>query len=153
MAKFVTKRIREVDGRQEFRQLIIVPDNVDIVGVQAEIDRLDRLAIELKIEGIDLNGVLDIYEQSLPPMYLSSYHRIIGNMNRVANLQSVPPEKFKDVTKGKNETKEFEFKYQDLRVWTIKIPNGQLVIHGGFKSTQKNGFTEFRNLKGRFLNL
>ena len=72
-------------------------------------------------------------------------------MNRVSNFQSLPKEKFKDVTPRKNNVTEYEFKYGDLRVWAIKIPNGKLVILGGYKNDQKHGFRKFRSLKEQYL--
>jgi hypothetical protein len=72
-------------------------------------------------------------------------------MNRVANLQSVPKEKFRDVTPHGQSCKEYEFKFGDLRVLSIKITNGQLVLLGGYKNQQSSDFIKFRSLKAQYL--
>jgi|SRR5882724_5667654 len=147
MSKFVTKRITVVEGRQEFRQLIIVSDDVDIERLQTQID--DE---EMNNREVETPGQLDLYEDGLEKIYESSFARIVGNMNRVANGVSVPKEKFKDVTERKSLVTEYEYKYGDLRGWAIKIPNGQLFILGGYKNNQKKGFREFRSLVEQYLN-
>jgi hypothetical protein len=72
-------------------------------------------------------------------------------LNRVANLQPVSKDKFRDVTPEKEAIRELEFKFQDLRVFAIKIPNGQLVLLGGYKNQQDKDFKKFRNLKSQYL--
>src|SRR4051812_9853040 len=125
MSKFVVKTVESVKGRQKFKQLVIVSDKEDVKKLQAEIDKKEQQQHEVK-----LSGVLDEYESSLEDKYVSSFRGILTLMNAVANLQSLPSTKFKDVTPGKEAVKEYEFKYQDLRVFAIKIPNGQLVMLG-----------------------
>ena len=72
-------------------------------------------------------------------------------MNRVANMESVPETKFKDVTPKREKVKEYEFKYGDLRLYAIKIYEGKLVLLGGFKNQQKKDFGRFRSLKKQFI--
>ena len=146
MSKFVTKHISSVKGKQKFKQLIIVPDNEDAKQLQAEIDKQ-----ESQQEEIELKGELDIYEESLEKKYSSSFRSMIAIMNRVANLQAVPKEKFRDVTPKKETVAEYEFKFQDLRVLAIKIPNGQLILLGGYKNQQSSDFKKFRSLKKQYL--
>ncbi len=146
MSKFVTKNIQLINGKQQFRQLIIVDDKVDASKLQAVI-------VQKEIDGqeIAFEGVLDIYERSLESKYESSFRGIISIMDRVANLKSVPVDKFRDITPDKELVKEYEFKYQDLRVYAIKILNGKLVLLGGFKNQQDGDFSKFRSLKKAYL--
>jgi hypothetical protein len=146
MSKFVTKNIELVDGKQQFKQLIIVDDKVDAIKLQAEIAQK-----EINGQEVDIDGVLDIYQNSLEVKYESSFRGIVAIMNRVANGQSVASEKFKDVTPEKELTKEYEFKYQDLRVYAIKIFNGKLILLCGFKNQQHSDYSEFRSLKKKYL--
>lgn len=72
-------------------------------------------------------------------------------MDGVANLNSVSEEKFKDITPSGDKIKEYEFKSGDLRVYGIKIPNGKLIVLGGFKNQQNSDITKFRSLKIEYL--
>lgn len=141
MSKFVIKNIKSVCGKQVFKQLVIVENNVDIKKLQQDIDENKS----------DVTGVFDDYENSLEDIYKSSLNGIITIMNLVADLQSVPVQKLRDVTPKKELVKEFEFKYGDLRVYAIKIPNGKLILLGGYKNNQKPDFAKFRSLKGQYL--
>lgn len=76
---------------------------------------------------------------------------LLAIMNRVANLQPVAKDKFRDVTPHRELVKEFKFKYQDLRVLAIKIPDGKLVLLGGYKNQQDKDFSKFRSLKKKYL--
>ena len=146
MSKFVTKRITDVVGRQIFKQLIILSEDADVAIIQRQIDENERLGVEVQIQ-----GQLDLYEAELEDRYHASFQRILGNMNRIANLEIVPPDKFKDVSTSKSLATEFEYKYGDLRAWAIKIKNGQLFILGGYKNQQKPGFNRFRSLVEQYL--
>jgi hypothetical protein len=110
MSKFVTKAMETVVGRQQFKQLVIVDDKVDAIKLQQQIDKRE----------VSIDGVLDIYAAELEGKYESAFRGIIAIMNRVANLQSVSEDKFRDVTPEKESVKEYEFKFQDLRVYAIK---------------------------------
>jgi len=141
MSKFVTKTIETVIGRQQFKQLVIVEDKVDAIRLQQQIDKNE----------VEIDGVLDVYESNLEDKYKSSFRGMIALMNRVANLQSLPEEKFRDITPDKEIVKEYEIKYQDLRVYLIKIANGKLILLGGFKNNQDSDLKKFRALKRQFL--
>lgn len=146
MSKFVIKNIESVKGTQIFKQLVVVGDKIDTNKLQAEIDNLENFNKEVR-----QTGVLDQYEDSLQKSYIKSFNGIISIMNRVANLQPVAETKFKDVTPKGELIKEFEFKYQDLRVLAIKIPNGKLIILCGYKNQQGKDFSRFRSLKKQYL--
>jgi hypothetical protein len=146
MGKFVTKTICTINGKQEFRQLIIVDDKTNIDRLQLEIDTGEHAKKEIEIE-----GVFDEYENSLESKYKGSLNGLIAIMDRVANLEPVAKEKFRDVTPDGELVKEYEFKYQDIRVYAIKMPNGKLILLGGFKNQQKSDFSKFRSLKKQYL--
>jgi hypothetical protein len=108
MSNFDLKLISAVKGKQVFKQLVGLPEGT-----------------ALNAPGIEnYKGVLDLYEESLEDKYKSSFKTILTYMNLVANNQSVPETKFKNVTVGKETVQEYEFKAGDLRVFAIKIPNG-----------------------------
>jgi len=73
MHKFVTKNIEEVNGRQECKQLAIKNER-------------------------ETTGVFDEFQNSLQKKYTNSIIALIAIMNRVANLETVSPDKFKDIT-------------------------------------------------------
>jgi hypothetical protein len=150
MSKFVTKTIQEVQGRQIFKQLILIDDHVDTKKLQEEIDKIEADEDQEKRK-VEHKGVMDTHEELLEHKYKSAFTRILGNMNRAANLQALPKEKFKDVTTNKSLATEYEYKFGDLRVWSIKIPNGQLIIHCGYKNSQKGDFREFRGKIKQYL--
>ncbi len=77
---------------------------------------------------------------------------IVSRMNDVANLRSLPKQKYRDVTPTKETVKEYEIKTADLRLYLIKDETGNLVLLGGKKSTQDEDFKAFRLLKKRYLN-
>jgi putative component of toxin-antitoxin plasmid stabilization module len=141
MSKFVTKTIETVIGRQQFKQLVIVDDKFDAIKLQQQIDKNE----------VQIDGVLDIYESKLEAKYESSFRGIVAIMNRVANLQSLAQDKFRDITPDKETVKEYEIKFQDLRIYLIKITNGKLVLLCGFKNDQDSDFKSFRALKRQFL--
>src|SRR5690349_5860685 len=137
MSKFVTKTIEAVQGgRQLFEQLVILSDDTD----------LSKVIVNEQV------GVWDQYEASLEPKYAGSFRGLQAIMDLVANLQTVSKDKFRDITPAKESVKEYEFKYQDLRAYAIKIPNGKLMLLGGFKNNQTDDIVAFRALKKRYLN-
>lgn len=152
MSKFVIKSIQAVEGHMVFKQLIIVDNHIDTKKLQEEINLIESNPDKSKRK-VENKGVWDDYKDKLEEKYQSAYARILGNMNRVANMQPLPQEKFKDVTPKKETVAEYEYKYGDLRVWAIKILNGQLIIHCGYKNSQKSDFRVFRGLKEQYLKL
>jgi hypothetical protein len=135
MSKFVTKPIEAISGKQEFKQLVILPDDADIS--KTDIDKT--------------TGQWDKYENGLEKKYQSSFNRIVSIMDGVANLQGFSDTQFKDVTPAGELVKEYEFKSGDLRAFAIKIPNGKLVVLGGYKNQQTADFKKFRSLKKQYL--
>ena len=72
-------------------------------------------------------------------------------MQQIANLNSLPKNKFRDITPNKELVKEYEFKKGDLRVFAIKTEGGQIVVLGGYKNSQKADIKKFQELKKRYL--
>lgn len=146
MSKFVLKNIEAIKGKQQFKQLVILPDNDNAEIRQADIIKKEQNNIEISIL-----GELDIYENSLEVSYKKSIKRIFSIMDSVANLVHVSGTKFHEITPANDPVKEFEFKADDLRVYAIKITSGKLIILGGYKNQQKKDIIKFRALKKQYL--
>ncbi|WEK34892.1 MAG: hypothetical protein P0Y53_20585 [Candidatus Pseudobacter hemicellulosilyticus] len=135
MNRFVTRKLSNVRGLQSIEQLVILQEQQSVSAIYPE----------------DIAGVWDIYERQLEDRYAGSFRGLEAIMNRVANLQTVSRYKFKDITPSRELVKEYEFKYQDLRAYAIKIANGKLVVLAGFKNSQKADISKFRRLKELYL--
>jgi hypothetical protein len=146
MSKFVLKNIEAIKGKQQFKQLVVLEDNADENKIQDQINDQEIRGIKSKLQGI-----FDQYENNLETKYTGAFSGIVAIMNRIANLQGLPDTKFRDITPDKEDVKEYEFKYQDLRVYAIKIFNGKLVILGGYKNDQDADYVKFRSLKKMYL--
>lgn len=94
----------------------------------------------------------DEFEEKFGVIYQSEMRTVIALMQRVANLLTLPPKKFKDITPKKDKVKEYEIKTHNLRVYLIHdISSGKLIISGGTKNTQENDINHFRELKKQYL--
>ena len=118
-----------------------------VVSIQAkqEVD-------ELEIDGI---GQLIVFEQMLSEQdsqYVSELRTMLTYIEYIANGNSLPDTKFRDVTPLGEKVKEYEFKSKHLRVYAIKRENGKVLVLGGLKTTQKADFIHFRSLKKQYLN-
>ena len=122
MPKFAVRKIEAVVGKQQFGKLVI-----------------------------DEVCPFDEFENNIEQQYKSELHGIYNYMNQVANLLSVPYEKFHFYDDGKDGVREFEFKSKNLRVYGITQAGGKLIILGGKKAKQKDDETEFRRLKDMYL--
>ena len=134
MIRFAIQEIFEVKGTQKFYQLVILNKS----GGSA--DKLNNA------------GVWNNYEEALEQKYGGSFRALLAIMDRKSNLLSLKESQFRDITPAKELVKEFEFKYQDLRCYGIKLTNGVLIIHAGFKNQQKTDIIKFRSLKKEYLN-
>ncbi|MCX6162792.1 MAG: hypothetical protein NTV87_15845 [Ignavibacteriae bacterium] len=83
--------------------------------------------------------------------YNGELDTIQARMMQISNLQTLPKEKFKDITPGKDAVKEYEIKTKNLRVYLIKDVHGSVVVLGGKKANQKSDIKKFRNLKKGYL--
>ncbi|MBO7635466.1 MAG: hypothetical protein J6S89_02700 [Paludibacteraceae bacterium] len=125
MSKFALIKIDAIKGKQEF--------------------------VKLMVDGM---CPFDDFENSLETMYSSELVGIYCYMQDVANLKTVPKEKFHFYDKNKkyeDGVREFEFKSKHLRVYGITMPNGKIIITGGTKAKQTSDQNEFRRLKKLYL--
>ncbi len=107
-----------------------------------------QVFLELVINGV---GQLQSFENELQDVYKAELRSILTRMNYVADMVSLPKEKFREITPKGERVNEFEFKTKNLRVYCIKIPNGKLVVLCGFKNSQKADISSFRGLKKQYL--
>ncbi len=122
MLKFALQKIDAVVGKQQFDKLLI-----------------------------DGNAQFDEFEKNLEQQYKSELIGIYNTMNNVANLKTVPKEKFHYYNKEKGDYREFEYKSSHLRVYGITKKNGQIIILGGTKAKQQAEEKEFRSIKKKYL--
>ena len=137
MSKFVLKKIKAVKGVRQFKQLVILSDSQDAKAIQKNINEYER-GISIPNFNCDVFiGVLDEFERKLEDTQKSSFKRIITSMNLAADNNLLPEKKFKELKLPKRTAiKEYEFKCNDLRIYAIKIANGMLIIHCGYKNNQ-----------------
>ncbi len=93
----------------------------------------------------------DEFEKSLEIKYTSELVTIYAYMERVANRESMPAGKFKEITPSEETIKEYEVKTKNLRVYLIKTTGGKIVIIGGYKNSQSSDIRKFRSLKKQYL--
>jgi hypothetical protein len=124
MHRFALERIKEISGQQSFDKLII-----------------------------DGNCPFDKYEETIQssPRDRKKLGSIYQYMQQVADLRSLPPKKFKDITPDGERVKEYEFKKDNLRVYAFKKEGGKIVVIGGYKNTQKRDLRKFRSIKAQYL--
>ena len=118
---------------------------VEAVEAEQEVD-------ELVIDGI---GQLSVFEQTLRgqhSQYVSELRTMLTYIEYIADGNSLPDTKLRDITPSGEKVKEYEFKSKHLRVYAIKKANGKLIMLGGLKTTQKGDFKRFRSLKTQYLN-
>lgn len=107
---------------------------------------------ELVVDGV---GQLAAFEELLTSNhkhYLSEFRTMLSYIEYVANGNSLPDTRFKDVTPAGVVIKEYEFKSKHLRLYAIKQLNGKVIILGGLKTKQTEDFKRFRSLKKQYLN-
>jgi putative component of toxin-antitoxin plasmid stabilization module len=125
MPIFALKKIEAIVGKQEFFYIII--------------DRKSQF--ESFCDAIKNNS-----------QYVSELKTILTIMDLVANLQSLPKTKFKDITPPKETVKEYEFKSKNLRVYAFHIKQtGKIVAYWGFKNSQRKDIEKFRSIKRQYL--
>lgn len=127
MPNFALERINTIKGKEPFYQL--------------------------KIDG---EKVLDGFEKEINNnnQYCSEYKTMYKYMEFVADGRMLPPNKYKEIhaKSGKDQIKEFEFKSKHLRIYGIKLPNGKIIISGGYKNSQKKDISAFQSLKKQYIN-
>lgn len=133
MPKFTLKTIDAIKGRQSFEELVI-----DGTG-DAEKD-------------IEKGQLVEFEKELIGTTYLSEYRTIISYMSFVADLKTLPQNKFKEITEKGDSVKEYEFKSKHLRIYCIQKPGGKIVVLCGVKNAQDKDIIKFRSLKKQYLN-
>lgn len=123
MSTFALEEIEAVKGKQAFHKLVV-----------------------------DGECPLDKFESEIEACYKSELTGLYSIMNQVANLKSVPQNKFHFFDKAKGEYREFEFKSKHLRIYGVTQTDGKVIITGGTKATQAKDATLFRKLKKDYIN-
>lgn len=126
MEIFTLKKIEEIEGKQEIYKLKI--DN------SCQFDDFEN---EIEKRGQ--------YEEELASIY--------AHIEDFANNKTLPEKKFRILNKGvKNDkVKEYEFKSKHLRIYGIKALSGQVIIMGGYKTTQKKDIRRLKNIKSNYI--
>lgn len=122
MSKFALKEMELIKGRQTFNKLLV-----------------------------DGTAPFDCFTEGLEEQYESELGSIYYRMEAVANLQSLPKDKFRELKGGKGDVKEYEFKSKHLRVYAIHQKDGKIVVMGGYKNSQDKDIATFRALKKQYI--
>lgn len=122
MSKFALKEITAIVGRQKVYELVI-----------------------------DNKGQLETFETDLEKVYKGRIKTLLTYIELFINGHSLPTSKFRDLTPKKEMIKEYEFKQNPLRIYAIKISEGQIILYCGHKNTQREDINRFRSLKNQFL--
>lgn len=103
---------------------------------------------KLVVDGV---APFDTFIEQLEEIYRPEVLSLYKYMNDVANLLSLPKDKFHPYSSGKKGIREFELKTKHLRVYLIENKGGKIIITGGTKVNQKKDQTIFRNLKNKYI--
>jgi len=102
-----------------------------------------------------INGkcLLDDFEEEIRKnkQHYSEYKTILSYMNMLADGQSLPRKKFREIEGKKPNVKRYEFKSKNLRVYAFNKPNGKIVVIGGYKSNQDKDITQLNAIVTEFL--
>ncbi len=125
MYTFALNEITEINGKLKFFKLL-VDGTCEYDEFEKEIINEGNLKTELKT--------------------------IIIRMHEIADLKSLPKNKFKDITQKKDNIKEYEIKTKHLRVYLFHEKNtGRVIVCGWKKGTQQADIKHFRNIKKEYL--
>lgn len=127
MSKFALEEILEIKGKIKFYYLII--------------------------DGV--NGYKE-FENSIESEgnYGSELNSIQAIMEQIANLQTLPPSKFKDITPKKENVKEYEIKTRHLRIYLFHDKGkGRIIVYGTKKrpKSQNRDIFKFRKIKNKYI--
>ncbi len=138
MSKFAIKSIEALGDNEAFKQVVVYRNSEEI----------DLAKIESS------KGVLDIYEETIQKIDLTSYKKILTYMDYLASNPNtlLPKTIYNPLTPKNDPVAEFELKHQKLRVYGIITMNKvSIIVHCGFKNNQKEDIIRFRSLKKQFL--
>ncbi len=127
MSKLKIEKIDAIKGKQEIFQLVI-----------DDVKQFDAFC-----DDIDSSG----------GQYAGECKKIATILERVANLDSLPKNKFRVISKSGEDAKEYEVKSKHLRVYLISKEKGKIIILCGYKNTQPKDISKFRSLKNQFLGI
>ena len=118
------------------------------------LEKLEGVEGKQRFDKLVVDGVapFDVFEQNVAATYSSELIGIYAVMNDVANLKSVPYNKFHPYSDGTDGLREYEFKSKHLRVYAVEQVGGKIIVIGGTKATQKKDESEFRRLKHLIIN-
>jgi len=85
-------------------------------------------------------------------VWVEQLDALISQMNRVANLESMPEKKYHPYSTKVKGVIGFEFRTKDLRAYGIKDKKGNIIICAGKKNSQDDDETQFRSIVKRYSN-
>ncbi len=126
MITFALQEIIEIKGRLKIFKLL--------VDGECEYDEFEK---EIETEG----------------NLKSELRTIITRLYEMADLKSLPEQKFRDITPKNGNNKEYEIKTHHLRVYLFHEKNtGRVIVCGGKKGTQQADIKHFRKIKSEYFN-
>jgi len=123
MSRFVLDEINNVNGNITFYRLI-----------EDGICYWNEFCLELEREGT----------------YYEQVFAITAQMNRKANLKTLPKDKYHDYDTKVKGVSGFEFKTRNLRAYGIKDEQGNIIIFAGKKANQPKDEITFRSIVKRY---
>ena len=124
MPKFELEKIDAIIGKQAFYKLL-----------KDGICEFDEFVAQIKAEGSFDKEIMKIY----------------ALMQQVAELKTLPQEKFKELKNSKSEVKEYEIKTKHLRVYLFhQEQTGKIIVTSGKKTTQDQDIAHFREIKKKY---
>ncbi|MCA6362725.1 MAG: hypothetical protein IM638_06780 [Bacteroidetes bacterium] len=145
---FVVRKLETKQGRLQFYSLNICKKcPYDGVCKVTKDEAIEKYQCEL--------GPWDIFEDELA-VNNNNYHKqlltVYSRLDSLVQLQTLPQNKFKDITPKGEKVKEYEIKTPDLRVYMFHMEHlGRIIVTGGIKGTQQSDIKQFRNLKKAYL--
>jgi hypothetical protein len=124
MPTFELEKIDAIVGKQSFYKLL-----------KDGICEFDEFVAQTKAEGSFDKEITKIY----------------ALMQQVAELKTLPQEKFKELKNSKSEVKEYEIKTKHLRVYLFHQEHtGKIIVTSGKKTTQNQNIAHFREIKKKY---
>lgn len=116
---------------------------------------LDQVEGKIEVYKLEIDGSCP-FDEFLKDIELDpSFRRFLVGafsiLDDVVNLKLVPMQKFRNITRRGETTKEFEIKKSALRIYLFKTAEGFVIVLGGKKNNQKRDIERFRKIKNRYL--
>lgn len=121
------------------------------------LNEISEIRGKLKFFKLLVDGICayNVFEEEIikEANFKSELTTIVTRMHEIADLKSLPKNKFRDITRKKDNIKEYEIKTKHLRVYLFHEKNtGRVIVCGGKKGNQKADIEHFRNIKKEYLN-